>query len=138
MTGSNNFPQPVGKRSAFDVVLVELLVKNLFTINTKGHSLLYLNNRLRNRRTYIDWDGHLMGPILDEQGLEQGGVRASDLYKIFSQEQLSVAQNSCLGTKLGNLSISAIGQADDTVLVSNNIINLFYILELTKKIFHAA
>lgn len=119
-------------RSAFDVVLAELLVKNLFTINTTGHCLLYLNNRLMNRHTYIDWEGNLMGPICDEQGLEQGGVSASELYKIFSREQLSVAQKSCLGTKLGNLSITAIGQADDTALVSNNLINLFYILELTK------
>ena len=41
----------------------------------------------------------------------------------------SLENNSLL---LGNLSITAIGQADDTALVSNNLINLFYILELTK------
>ena len=59
-------------KSAFDVVLRELLIKNLFNLNEKGdQSLLY--NRLENRQTFIDWDGQLMGPISDEQGGEQGG-----------------------------------------------------------------
>ena len=57
-------------KSAFDVVLRELLIKNLFNINnSSGHSLLFLNNRLENRQTFLDWDGQLMGPIMDEQGL---------------------------------------------------------------------
>ena len=130
-------------KSAFDVVLRELLVKNLFNINTCDQNLLYIDNRLRHRQTFIDWDGKLMGPIYDEQGLEQGGVSSSDFYKIFGKEQLSLAQSSSLGVTLGNnlpnnnptsknLTISAVGQADDTVLVSNNIHNLFYLLELTK------
>ena len=120
-------------RSAFDVVLRELLVKNLFSIGTCGHSLQYLDTRLEQRQTYIDWEGKLMGPINDEQGLEQGGVSSSDFYKIFGREQLVLAQKSSLGVKLGeSITISAIGQADDTVLTSNNINNLFYLLQLTK------
>ena len=69
-------------KSAFDVVLRELLVKNLFIAGTTGESLVYLNNRLESRRTILDWNGQLMGPILDELGLEQGGVSSADFYKI--------------------------------------------------------
>ena len=65
-------------QSAFDVVLRELLIRNLYNCNTRGHSLLYINQRLGSRRTYIDWEGNLMGPIADEQGLEQGGDNSSD------------------------------------------------------------
>ena len=104
-------------QSAFDVVLTELLVRNLFNCNTSGHSLLYLNNRFENRQTCIDWDGHLMGPVHDQRGLEQGGVSSSDFYKIYGKEQLSTAQDSKLGVSLGNLTVSGIGQADDTGLV---------------------
>ena len=97
-------------KSAFDVVLRELLIKNLFNLNEKGdQSLLYLNNRLENRQTFIDWDGQLMGPIYDEQGVEQGGINSSDLYKVFGKEQLELAQKSSLGVPLGNLTISVIG-----------------------------
>ena len=62
-----------------------------------------------------------MGPILDEQGLEQGGINSSDLYRVFGKEQLTDAQKSGLGVKLGNAIIGSIGQADDTALVTNDI-----------------
>ena len=117
--------------SAFDVVLRELLVKNLYFCGTSGETLLYVNKRLENRQTFLDWNGQMMGPILDERGLEQGGVSSSDFYKIFSKEQLLSAQESGLGVPLGPLSISAVGQADDTALVSNNIHNLSFLLHLT-------
>ena len=118
--------------SAFDVVLSELLVKNLFHCNTVGHALLYLNNRFQNRQTYVDWCGQIMGPIDDQRGLEQGGVNSSDLYKIFSKEQLDTAQESKLGVPLGSMVISGVGQADDTALISNNLHNLQYLLLLSQ------
>ena len=73
-----------------------------------------------------------MGPIDDERGLEQGGISSSDFYKIFGKEQLSLPQNSCLGVPLPAVTVSTIGQADDTVLISNDIFNLFYLLQLSK------
>ena len=118
--------------SAFDVVLRKLLIRNLFNSGTDGHSLMYLANRLGNRQTFVDWEGNLMGPIFDQCGLEQGGVGSSDFYKIYGREQLLSAQESKLGISLGNLKISAIGQADDTALVSNNLQNLQYLLLLTE------
>ena len=83
--------------SAFDVVLRELLIRNLYNCGTTGHSLIYFDNRLKSRQTFIDWEGEIMGPIYDECGLEQGGVNSSDLYKIFGKEQLSNSQESGLG-----------------------------------------
>ena len=120
-------------KSAFDVVLKELLIKNLYHCNTTGQSLVYFNNRLENRETFIEWDGKIVGPIFDESGLEQGGINSSCFYKIFGKEQLSSAQQSELGVKISDdLIISGIGQADDTLLLSNNIQNLMYLLHLTK------
>ena len=90
-------------QSSFDVVLRELLIKNLyFSCNTNGHSLHYINNRLGNRRTFIEWEGCMMGPIHDEAGMEQGGVPSSDFHKIYGKEQLTNAQDSSLGVKVGN------------------------------------
>ena len=131
-------------QSAFDVVQRELLIRNLHHAQPLSQSLLYINNRLQHRQTYVDWNGILMGPIHDQQGLEQGGVSSSDLYKIYAKEQLEVAQNSWLGVPLANpevsvssssqnLVVSVIGLADDTALVSNDIFDLYYLLELTKK-----
>ena len=118
-------------KSAFDVVQRILLIKNLFSAQSLDQSILYVDNRLANRNTVVDWNGCLMGPISDEQGLEQGGCNSSEFYKIFGKEQLEMAQHSELGVPLGDLCISAIGQADDTVLVSNSIYGLQYLLHLT-------
>ena len=80
-------------KSAFDVVQKELLLKNLyFLVNDPDQLLMHINNRLSNRQTILDWNGTLMGPIADQQGLEQGGISSSDFYKIFGKEQLSLPQ----------------------------------------------
>ena len=72
-----------------------------------------------------------MGPILDERGLEQGGVSSSDFYKIFGKEQLEASQVSGLGVNMRDITVSSVGQADDTVLLANNIYDIQNLLELT-------
>ena len=119
-------------RSAFDKVMRELLVRNLYHAGTTGQELLLVNNRLKNRKTVVEWDGIMMGPIEDQGGLEQGGVNSGDFYKIFGKKQLQLAQDSGLGVQLArNINISAVGQADDTLHTSNNIHRLQNLLQLT-------
>ena len=72
-----------------------------------------------------------MGPIRDERGLEQGGVNSSDFYKIFGKDQLVTAQQSGLGVGLGVITVAAIGKADDTALVSNDINDIQNLLNLS-------
>ena len=117
--------------SAFDVVQKELLINNLYSLHHNDNLILHIANRLSNRQTILDWDGVLMGPIADEQGLEQGGLNSSEFYKIFAKEQLTTAQMSELGVRMKNLTVSAIGQADDTLLLSNDIYALYFLLQLT-------
>ena len=73
-----------------------------------------------------------MGPIADEVGVEQGGVNSGDFYKIYGKSQLELAQDSSLGVHLTkDIVISAIGQADDTVLISNDLHSLQNLLQLS-------
>ena len=51
---------------------------------------------------------------------------------IFKKFQLRTDQQSCLGVPLGPLTVSGIGQADDTALLANNINNLNFLLKLTE------
>jgi hypothetical protein len=121
---------------AFDVVLRELLIKNLFNINNSSEwSLTPLPKQQAWEPTNLlglGWAGQLIGLILNEQGLKQGGINSSDLYKVFDKKQLTDAQKSGLGLKLGNVTIGCVGQTDDTGLVTNDIHKLFYLLELPK------
>ena len=118
-------------RSAFDSVLRKILVNNLFHTGTSGQCLALINNRLQARSTYVEFDRQLMGPIEDQLGVEQGGSNSGDYYKIFGKEQLSTAQSSKLGVDLGGHVISAIGQADDIVLISNCLHSLQNLLKLS-------
>ena len=119
-------------KSAFDKVLRQLLIRNLFFCGTQGEELLYIDKRLKHRKTFVEWDKNVMGPILDELGVEQGGVSSGDYYKIYAKSQLQLAQDSGLGVRLTNrTTISAIGQADDTVLVANNPHSLQNLLDLS-------
>ena len=97
-----------------------------------GNTIIYMSQRLVNRLTFLDWDQTLMGPICDEQGLEQGGSNSGDLYKIYNNELLKNVQKSALGIPLSkNLVISGIGLADDTVMAANKLSSLTNILILT-------
>ena len=118
-------------RSAYDRVVPEFLIRNLFQSGTSDQSLLYINERLRNRLTFCEWDSNLMGPIADTQGVEQGGVNSDQYYKLTNNEQLSMAQDSQLGVPMANITISAIGFADDAALLSNDPQSLRYLHQLT-------
>ena len=41
-------------KSAFDLVVRELLVRNLYFSGTKGESLLYFNERLKNSKLFVN------------------------------------------------------------------------------------
>ena len=73
-------------------------------------ALLLLNKRLVNRKTYVDWNKTIMGPIADEHGLEQGGVNSSEFYKLYNNELLDTLQRSGQGVILSSsLTVSAVG-----------------------------
>ena len=86
---------------------------------------------LENRKTYVEWEKVLMGPIKDTMGVEQGGTNSSDQYKLYNNEQFSTAQQSNFGIDIGPVSISFVGQADDSVLLSSDIHQLGHLLQLT-------
>ena len=87
----------------------------------------------------IKWEKEILGPIMDTQGMEQGGC-ASD--KIYRQLQLQTAQQSELGVDLGQVItaegdhirqvLSAAGLADDVVLLSSSVKSPKILLHLTK------
>ena len=60
-------------KSAFDMVVRECAVRNAYLAGTTDKSLLYLNSRLEKRKTFVEWDKILMGPICDKKGVARRG-----------------------------------------------------------------
>ena len=75
-------------------------------------------NRLAARRTFLQFGTSLMGPILDQRGVEQGGVTSGDQFQLVNNEELVVTNSAGLGLNMGGVSIGSIGVADDVALVS--------------------
>ena len=65
------------------------------------------------------------------QGFEQGGISSADLYTEYNVDQLSIPTHAGLGVNLEVAEISSIGQADDVVLLSTDIMLLNNLLQLT-------
>ena len=118
-------------KSAFDLVLREILVRRLYLDTEPDQRIRYWDIRLSKRTTYCQWENQLMGPIHDECGVEQGGPNSSEFYKIYNNEQITSAQESGFGATVGNVPIAAIGLADDTALVSHDISQLQHLLQLS-------
>ena len=118
--------------SAFDRCLPQILCNKLFDFGLPRATLNLICNRLNNRETIYEWDGQLMGPSKDYTGFEQGGINSSDFYKIYNTIQLNTANESELGVDLQSCVISAVGQADDVILMANDIYNLQLLAKLTE------
>ena len=118
-------------QSAFDKVLPQLLIRNLFFHGVDGTTLSYINSRLTNRSTVYEWDNTLLGPSKDDSGVEQGGVPSGDFYKAHNNEQLTSAEASKQGVNIQSSTISSAGQADDVMLCTNDIFSLQNLVHLT-------
>ena len=119
-------------QSAYDRCLKEILCTELFVSGVTGSALLLINNRLENRTTVYQWDGHMFGPARDTTGFEQGGINSGDFYKLYNNEQLKNAQASGLGVNIGSSIVSGIGQADDVMLGANCLDSLRLLARLTE------
>ena len=119
-------------QSAFDRCLRQILICELYKTGMNNDALKLIDNRLKSRCTVYQWDKELMGPAPDMTGFEQGGINSSEYYKLYNNEQLDTAQASALGVALGNIVISAIGQADDVILSANDIDSLRLLVRLTE------
>ena len=109
----------------------ECAVRNAYLAGTTGHGLLYINSRLEHRKTFVEWDKVLMGPIKDLVGVEQGGVNSDKIYKLCNNPQLSSAQSSKLGVDLGSSVVSSIGYMDDAALIGQTLPKVSGLLHLT-------
>ena len=96
------------------------MINNLYDYGIQDQGLLLIDQRIKNRRTICEWNGQIMGPIHDKWGLEQGGKKSSDFYKVYNNSQLEAAQDSKLEIDLG-----------DVGPVSNDIFALQNLLELS-------
>lgn len=75
-------------KSAFDVVCHTSLMRKLFHIGTEGKTWNLINSLHRNARSMFKWDGMISISSAIQQGVRQGGILSTDMYKVFINKLL--------------------------------------------------
>ncbi|CAC5394456.1 unnamed protein product [Mytilus coruscus] len=131
-----NSPFYIDAKSAFDVVIINMLMRKLFLLDIDPATWSIIDELHKNTSCSIKWKNQLSQEFKVYQGVKQGGLLSADLYKlymescligthttssyIYIEDLLSLYENSTLGCKIGNININAVACADDIALLTDN------------------
>ena len=75
-------------KAAFDVVNHSSLMRKLFHIGVEGVTWNLIHSLHKKAQTVVRWCGRTSEPFVIYQGVRQGGVLSTDLYKVYSNPLL--------------------------------------------------
>ena len=87
----------------------------------------------------VKWEGEMSSPFNICQGVRQGGILSTHLYKTYNNDLLTELESRCLGKFIGPLYVGCPTVADDVLLISENdaelqlMLNLSYIKSQEKR-----
>ena len=95
-------------------------MKKLHQDGIDGDLWLAIRNLYTNATSQVSWKGGLSDPFPILQGVRQGAVLSSDLYKRFNNPLLEMILNSSLGGRIGTIPLPTPTCADDVALCSTD------------------
>ena len=107
-------------KAAFDVVNHASLMRKLFHIGVEGVTWSLIHRQHREAQTVICWCGQMSKPFLIEQGVRQGRVLSTDLYKVYVDPCLDRVTNLMLGGMVGEIPCPIPTCADDMTELSDS------------------
>lgn len=106
-------------QKAFDVVCHDILF-NTMRDTTSDDFTLFLNRAYEGLESQVKWQGHCSQPFKVKQGVRQGGVISTNLYKSYIDPLLHSLETDRLGCCIGSTYIGIPTVADDTLLLANS------------------
>ena len=139
-------------KAAFDVVSHESLLRKLFHIGVEGKEWSLIHSLHKGAESVVKWEGSTTSGFKVSQGVRQGGILSTDLYKLYGNGQLQRMEDLGIGCHIGEICCVAPTAADDMAVPAPNLtilqrlINLAvdnskmekYILQPTKSVILAA
>ena len=107
-------------KSAFDVVDHASLMRRLFHIGVDGALWNLIYSLHSNAQTVVRWMGQTSKSFYIHQGVRQGGILSTDMYKIYLNPSLNRMNQTGEGGKIGEIATAA----DDTAPVINEPLSL--------------
>ena len=110
----------VDVQSAFDVVQHTILLDKLLDRGTHPDIWLLIKDFYSGLTSKVKWQGEFSDSFNIQQGVRQGGILSTHLYKIFVEDLLKELEENSLGFILGTIYCGAPTCADDVALLSSN------------------
>ncbi|CAC5423557.1 unnamed protein product [Mytilus coruscus] len=111
------FITTVDVQSAFDVVKHIILMDKLLDEHIPPDLLQLIKELYTDLESKVKWMGDTFNI---KQGVRQGGILSTHLYKLYVQDILEELKNNSIGFLLGNIYIGAPTCADDIALLSSD------------------
>ena len=103
-------------KAAFDVVSHESLLRKLFHIGVDGQEWTLIHSLHKGAESVVKWEGSTTDSFKVLQGVRQGGILSTDLYKLYGNGQLQRMEETGIGCHIGEICCVAPTAADDMVL----------------------
>ena len=118
------FITTLDSQKAFDVVNRKILLDKLYNLGMELEIWNLIYKMHDGLSATVKWQGRKSGSFSVEQGVRQGGVLSTHLYKVYINELLLDLERHDLGISIGNAYPSCPSCADDIVLLASNQIEL--------------
>ena len=106
-------------KSAFDVVRHNNLMRRVYHAGIQDKHWMLIQSLHNGATSAVKWNGSISETFEVKQGVRQGGILSTDLYKLYINPLLERMEHTNLGTKIGNVLCNATACADDVALLSN-------------------
>ncbi|MCG8033052.1 MAG: endonuclease/exonuclease/phosphatase family protein, partial [Candidatus Thiodiazotropha taylori] len=108
-------------KAAFDVVSHASLLRKLFHIGIEGPEWSLIHSMHVGAESVVKWEGATSDPFQVQQGVRQGGILSTDLYKLYGNRLLNRLTDLAIGAHIGETSCVAPTTADDMALVASEL-----------------
>ena len=107
-------------KAAFDFFNHSSLLRKLFHIDVEGVTWNLIRSLHKEAQTVVCWCGQTSEPFEVQQGVRQGGVLSTDLYKVYYNPMLKRVTGLLIGGMVGEVCCAAPACADDMTFTSDD------------------
>ena len=106
-------------KAVFDTVIHSHLLRKVYLVGIDDKHWSLIKHLHENAQSSIKWEGNISTPFVVNQGVRQGGILSTNLYKLYFNQLLNLYDTTGIGYQIGNISTNSAACADDIALVSN-------------------
>lgn len=111
-------------KAAFDVVVHTHMMRRLFQAGLDDKHWAIIQSMHEGAASAIKWNCQISDQFEVLQGVQQGGILSTDLYKLYVNPLLDKLTSSNIGLKIGNIVCNTSAYADDIALMSRNEVDM--------------